>query len=231
MHVWVCACVCVCLCTWAFVYVRARVSVCLCVCMCTCMWASVSISTRLCLWVRMHVCVCACVCVPVCVPCCPTACCGGVLDAVLEQPLLKQAWGCAAAAVPYLLRGQVWAWCPGWPRCLKSVSTHSTRQAPAPCPDNSPSQHRPHSWRVRPSKIPHVMNIWLKAVPRNKPPQPVSLSSPPNSKPPIPHLNAMSLIVYLNHWHLLEFGILGGSVGLDARCVVCTHFGRENVQF
>jgi hypothetical protein len=45
--------------------------------------------------------------VPVCVPVCallPHRCCSGVHDAVLEQPLLKQACGCAAAAVPCVER-------------------------------------------------------------------------------------------------------------------------------
>ena len=62
-----------------------------------------------------------------------------------------------------------------------------------------------------------------------KPTLPVPLSSTPNSKHPIPHLNARYLMLYLNHWHLLENWHSGGFCG--ARCVFCTHFGREKVHF
>ena len=37
------------------------------------------------------------------------------------------------------------------------------------------------------------------------------------------------LIMYLNHWHLLEIRHSGGLCG--ARCICCTHFGRERVHF
>ena len=57
--------------------------------------------------------------------------------------------------------------------------------------------------------------------------QPVSFSSPPNSKPPIPHLNARYLMLYWSHWHLLEIRHSGGFCG--ACCVICIHFGREKV--
>ena len=49
----------------------------------------------------------------------------------------------------------------------------------------------------------------------NKPPQPVLLSSPPDSKPPIPHLNARYLMLYLNH--LLEIWHYGGFCGAPVR--------------
>ena len=185
MHVcvFVCVCVCVCVCArayvclrvWAFVCVPTHTSVCLCMCMCT----SVSIHARWCLYVCAHACVCMCVCVCVCAYVCVSVCimcacvclcvCLAALqmlqcvhDAVLEQPSLKQAWGCAAAAVSCLLRGQVQTQCPGWPRCLNSASTLSARQAPAPCapwPASSPSQHGLRSWRVPSSKLPR--NIWV----------------------------------------------------------------------
>jgi len=65
--------------------------------------------------------------------------------------------------------------------------------------------------------------------PRYQPTLPVSISSPPNSKPPISHPNANYLMLYLNHWHLLEIWHSGGFCG--ARCVFCTHFGRGKVFF
>ena len=46
-----------------------------------------------------------------------------------------------------------------------------------------------------------------------KPALPVSLSSPPNSKPPIPHLNAKYFMLHLNHWHLLGIWHFGGFCG------------------
>jgi len=73
------------------------------------------------------------------------------------------------------------------------------------------------------------MKINAKGPPREKPTLPFSLSSPPNPKPPIPHLNAKYFMLYLNHWHLLEIWHSGGVCG--ARCVFCTHFGREKVHF
>jgi len=48
------------------------------------------------------------------------------------------------------------------------------------------------------------------------PPKTGPISFPPNLKPPIPHLNARYLKLYLNRWHFLEIGILGGSVGPGA---------------
>jgi len=130
MHMHVCVCPCVCTCVIGRLYVCARVCLCLCVCMCTCVCAPVSICARLCLYVRAHACVYVCVIVCLCVClAAPQMLQGGVHDAVLEQLLLKQACGCAATAVPSV-RGQVRAWCPGWPRSLISASTRSARQAP-----------------------------------------------------------------------------------------------------
>ena len=63
----------------------------------------------------------------------------------------------------------------------------------------------------------------------NKPPQLVSLSSPPISEPPIPHPNARYLMLYLKRWHLLEIWHSGGFCG--ARCVFCTHSDREKEHF
>jgi len=39
-----------------------------------------------------------------------------------------------------------------------------------------------------------------KGCPHEQPPRPVSLSSPRNSKPPIPYPNPRYLMLYLNHW-------------------------------
>jgi len=59
--------------------------------------------------------------------------------------------------------------------------------------------------------------------------QTVPISCSPNSKPHIPDLNARYLMLYLIHWHLLEIRHSRGLCG--ARCVFCTHFGREKVHF
>ena len=56
----------------------------------------------------------------------------------------------------------------------------------------------------------------LLVVPVQPPPKTGPISFPPNLKPPIPHLNARYLKLYLNRWHFLEIGILGGSVGPGA---------------
>ena len=82
---------------------------CLCVCKCV----------RVCVCVvcgRAHVCSCVCVRVCVCMPVCALACYAllphRLFSSVmaLEQALLKQAQGCAAAK----RTGQVQALCPGW---------------------------------------------------------------------------------------------------------------------
>jgi len=59
--------------------------------------------------------------------------------------------------------------------------------------------------------------------------QTVPISYPPNLKPTTPHLNASYLMLYLNHWRLLEIRHSGGLC--RARCVFCTPFGREKVHF
>jgi len=144
-----CACICVCVCV--------RV----CACVCLCVWASVCVRVHVCVFffVRVHVyvrvraceyshafvfvCVylCACMCVRVCA-CWPVCVCLAALqtlrDAVLEHLLLKQAWGCAAAAVPCMPREQV----PGLATMVELCLINGARQAPAPCPAISPSQHR-----------------------------------------------------------------------------------------
>jgi hypothetical protein len=68
----------------------------------------------------------------------------------------------------------------------------------------------------------------LQGRPREKPTIPVNLSSPPNSKPPIPHLNAKYLM--LSKW-LTFAGNLASWGVLWARWVFCTHFGRKKVHF
>jgi hypothetical protein len=94
------------------------VCVCLCVCVCVC----------------AHMCVRLCACTLVCVCVCalmPHGRCSGVNDAVLEQPLLKQASGCAAAAAfPCPLR----AGASNVPGLALSDThlTHSVQQASAP---------------------------------------------------------------------------------------------------
>ena len=72
-------------------------------------------------------------------------------------------------------------------------------------------------------------SILQMVVPVHPPPQTGPISFPPNLKSPILHLNAGYLMLYLNHGHLLEFRHFGGLCG--ARCVFCTHFGREKVHF
>ena len=67
----------------------------------------------------------------------------------------------------------------------------------------------------------HCSSSPIKGRPRENPTLPVSLSSSPNSKPPIPHLNARYLMLHLYHWHLLKIWHSGGFCG--ARCVFCTH--------
>jgi len=59
--------------------------------------------------------------------------------------------------------------------------------------------------------------------------QTVPISYLPASKPPIPHLNTRCLTLYPKHWHLLGIRHSGGLCG--ARCIFCTHFGREKVYF
>jgi len=72
-------------------------------------------------------------------------------------------------------------------------------------------------------------NYHYRSSPRQKSPQTVPISNSPNSKPPIPHLNARYLKLCPNHWHLLEVWHSGEFCG--ARCVICTHCGREKVHF
>ena len=89
-----CACICMCACEYVCAYACTCVFVCVCardcvpVCICVCMCALVYVCVRICVYSRMRLClyVCACVCACVCV-----CACSGVHDAVLEQPLLKQA--------------------------------------------------------------------------------------------------------------------------------------------
>ena len=50
-----------------------------------------------------------------------------------------------------------------------------------------------------------------------KSPQTVSISYPPNLKPPIPHPIARNLMLYLNHWHSLELRHSGGFCGAPVR--------------
>ena len=72
-------------------------------------------------------------------------------------------------------------------------------------------------------------DLFTPASPHEQFTQPVSLNSPPNLTPPIPHLNAKYLVLYLNRWHFLEIWHSGGFCG--ARCVFCTRFGRKKVHF
>jgi hypothetical protein len=124
VHACMCVCVCVCVCACA----------CVCVRVCLCVFARVIVFVC----VRVRVCVCAHVCAVVCVHACVCVCallphgrCSGVNDAVLDQPLLKQASGCAAAAaVPCPLR----AGASNVPGLAMSDThlTHIAQQASAP---------------------------------------------------------------------------------------------------
>jgi len=107
MRACMCVCVCVCMCVYVCSYV------CMCVHECVCVWMFVYVCLCMCVCARACVCVHACVCA--CMPSCHTNThthtythCSGVHGAVLEQALLNQARGCAAAAaaVPCMVRGR-----------------------------------------------------------------------------------------------------------------------------
>jgi len=140
--------------------------ICMCACVCLCVWMCACVSVGVCVPVilRVHACMCSCafVCVGMCacVWVCVWLCVCVRLCLVASQTLQYCSWRCTGAGIAEAgvrmsccccslsAKRTGWASCQGWPRCLNTDSTHSARQAPAPCgpcPTNKLSQHGPHS--------------------------------------------------------------------------------------